>query len=462
MRDHETMLLNMFKDCDDVVSVRFPTGERSVLLLYCTGLLDSQQLHEFVLPRIEHHFQALNLILLNGDDRAEQAIKRVFAGQLLICDDGALYALDISNPPKRQPEESNMEVTIKGAKDGFTEDLTTNVALVRKRLRTNKLCCEKMTIGDLSQTEVALLYMKNLAKPEVIEEARKRLTAIRTDVSSIGFLEEALGGYSESWFPLVETTTRPDYAMFCLANGRFIVMMDGVPSGVIAPATLALQLKSPEDEYNPYFIAALGRFLRYVGLAMSIFVPGFWIALATYHPEQLPMPMLATVTLSRLGLPMSTVFEAFFMQLMFELFREAGMRLPSVIGQTVAVVGGLIVGDAAIRAGLTSPSMLVISALSAVATFTLVNPSLNGTVTLLRFIVMGFAAFVGFFGFFIAVFGIILYLCCLHSYGVPYLSPFAPLQPKQLISAALKKPRRYAKDHPAFVSEQQRKGGNKG
>lgn len=415
-------------------------------VLYCASMIDRNVLQDVLSSSSDSLIDPLNSPLLLKFDPGEEGqnlFNCLFSGKLIVWeqDNQNLYSLDISNQPTRSPEESTMELSLKGPRDGFVESVDINLALVRKRLRTPKLQVERFNIGSDSQTQVCLLFMIDLAPPEVIEEAKRRLNSI--DIKALhgsGELEVLIADRSLAMFPLVDYTGRPDFVVQSLMNTRFALLVDGSPSAIIAPANMSLLVKSPEDSTLPYYFVSFERFLRLIGLMLAGFLPGFWIALLAFNTDQIPLPLLATVTVSRTGLPMSSQMEIFLMMLMFELFREAGIRLPRAVGQTVTVVGGLIVGDAAIRAGLTSPTMLVVAAVTAVATFTLVNQTLNGSVTVIRLYILFASATLGLFGFFLSMFSVFIYLCSLESFGVPYLQPIAPFNPHKVLTAILQLP----------------------
>ncbi|MCA0755438.1 spore germination protein [Paenibacillus sp. N4] len=450
------------KGCNDVVEYTLSVhinGEVDVALFYCGGLIDNQQLQLALLPQLEKWTEQLDhtaegevegealrpgrlFHYIPGGDEA-YLYARLFAGSVILAfsDRAGFYEFDISSQPGRNPEESTMEVSLKGPRDGFVELLSVNVALVRKRLRTPDMHVEYRRIGRESMTEVALLYMSGITKPELVKEARRRLDAIRIpSLNGGGELEELLSDRPFSVFPLIEYVGRPDYVVQSLMNGKVIVMVDGTPSALIAPADMLLLIKSPEDAHLPFYFVSLERLLRLFGLVLALFLPGFWVALSAFNTDQIPYSLLATITISRIGLPVSATMEMFIMLTTFELFREAGVRLPRPVGQTVSVVGGLIVGDAAIRAGLTSPTMLVAAAVTSVATFTLVNQSLTGSVSVVRYAILLLSSVLGIFGFFVGVFAVLIYLCSLESFGHSYLSPLAPLKFRQLAPALMQNP----------------------
>ena len=429
-----------FQGIDEFKMKRYELGDSkqptSVYLLYCEGMIQSQQINETVIPQLNDRLadtdsaDKLDMRMNVSRLQIDELVLGVFSGQLVIYleREGVLFGMDLADIPQRQPQDSNTEQAVKGPRDAFVEELVTNVSLIRKRLRTNSLRCERFKIGKRSQTAVVLLYVQDIANPEIIEEARKRLNGIDID-SLMGSspLEEMLADKSYSLFPLIGYTTRPDFAVDCLIRGRFVVIAQGAPTAVIAPGNLLFMLRSAEDTYFSYLPASFSLIFRYIGLLISLLLPGFYIAITSFNVEQLPYPLLATIGMSRLGLPFPGPLEAFLMVGMFEVFREAGERLPKAVGSTVSVVGGIVVGEAALRAGLASSTLIVVAAITGVAVFTLVNQTLVLAVSITRFAIMICASFLGMYGFMIAVMGVLLYLASLSSFGLPYLAPLSPI-----------------------------------
>ncbi|WP_019532875.1 spore germination protein [Paenibacillus ginsengihumi] len=462
----ETIRL-LFRRSADFVMKRYELGNaeqaQSVFFMYCEGLTDTRPINEYLIPELtrlineQFGLEMDKKLRMTRIQRTADIVDRVFSGELVLYFErlNVIYAVDTADPPHRQPSESNTEISIKGPKDAFVEELTTNVALIRKRLRSNSLCYEQLTIGKRSRSRVALLYIEDITRPELVDEVRTRLQHIEIDLMfSSSQLEEMLADSSRSLFPLLHYTTRPDFAVDCLTRGRFVVIVEGAPTVVIGPANLTLLLKTPEDFYVPFYMSTFGLLLRFIGLGISLLLPGFWIALASFNMEQLPFPFVATISLSRMGLPMPAPLEAFLMIALFELFREAGERLPKAVGQTVAVVGGIVVGDAAIRAGLASTTFLVIAAISAVSSFTLVNQSLVGTVSVIRLLVMLCSSTLGIYGFTLSVIAIVVYLSSLESFGIPYLAPLSPIRWRDVVMAFVRKPWYKKKRRPEIMLTQ--------
>lgn len=425
-------------------------NEKAILSFYCEGMVDSLQLNEYYHLVNAHLWSRAKYLKDEGKvppidkiSTVTDMIEKLFSGYLLYHKSGEthFYGVNIAKIPQRTPEESNTEVSIKGPKDAFTEEIQTNISLIRKRIKTPTLYNESFTLGSISQTKVSLLYLTDKVNHEVIKEVRDRLGSFRAEsVLSAAQLEQWLANRTFSLFPLFDYITRPDFAIESMLRGRFIIIVDGSPMVLIGPVNLTELLKSPEDVHFPYYFVIFQRALRIIGITIAITLPGFWMAISSINLDQLPFSLLATLVVSRQGLPFPAALEAFFIMGLFELLREAGVRMPTAVGQTIAIVGGLIIGDAAIRAGISSPTIIVVIALTAVATYTLVNQSLSGTVTVLRLIILLISSLLGVYGFFISTFAVLIYLCELESFKLAYLDPIVSIKPKEILSALLINP----------------------
>lgn len=472
LANNERWVETEFADCQDVKKQKatfHPGKARSVLFVYCEGMADVKQINETVIPGLRQSLEQIGLRMLTEEsllahwpfssietERELDALPlRLFNGQLVLFVDGidTAFVLDVSNIPNRKPEESNTEISVRGPRDGFVEDLTTNVALIRKRLKSSSMSFEQYRIGRRGQTRIGLLYVRDIIRPGVVEEVRRRLEGIDLDaVYSITELEELIEESTWNIFPTLEYTGRPDYAVASLLRGRFVLLLDGMPTVMVGPGNLTLLFKAAEDLHTAYAFVVFGRLLRIIGLSIALFLPGFYIGITTYHPDQVPLTLLATIVVNRKGVPFPTPVEAVLMLVAFELFREAGLRLPQGIGMTLTVVGGLVVGDASIRAGLTSPSLLVVIALTAVASFTLVNQALVGAVSILRIVIIIMASFLGIFGFLVSVFAILIYMANIRSFGIPYLAPVSPFHFQDFVHAMFRLPRKKIVRRPKILN----------
>ncbi|TPE70211.1 spore germination protein [Halalkalibacterium halodurans] len=453
-----------FHDYSDVYFVQASDQDHSLISFYCKGMVDVTRVNEYYYAFVEEmeaeNYKCKEYIPPSIQIKTVASlIEKTFSGYLIFYQKGNsfFYGIDVAKVPQREPAESRTEVSIKGPKDAFTEELNLNISLIRKRLKTEYLFSEAFTLGSISQTKVALLYLDNKINPKMLHEVRSRLERFDSEsITSGGQLEQWLSDRTFCLFPLFDYIMRPDFAIECMLRGRFILVVDGSPTVLIGPINLFELIKSPEDTHFPYFFVAFQRVLRLISLSVAIFLPGFWLAISSVNLDQLPLPLLSTAAVARDGLPFPSVVEALFILGLFELLREAGLRMPSALGPTISIVGGLIIGDAAIRAGLASPALIVIIALTAVATFTLVNQSLTSTVSVLRIYTLVLSSFLGIYGFFISMFSILIYLSRLSSFHIDYLDPIASLSYKDFLAALLVNPFKRKK----FNSSMLKKGDN--
>jgi len=468
-----------FKNSSDVVlktmDYKGTATIHSLTFLYCANLVDANVINETILPKIAEamgHERTFSIERLNslltitkiadeGNIKYEVE-KKLFSGELVIFNQNSseIYFVPVSNPPKRNPEESNLETSIRGPRDGFVENISDNMALIRQRLKTASLKSIEFIIGERSKTKVMLLYMEDIINPSILDEVKKRLESLTIDTLSSSYqVEEMLYDRTYSIFPLMDYIGRPDYAADSLNQGKFVILVEGSPSCLIGPISVNQLLFTPEDFNNSFFYISFVRILRLAALITTIYLPGFFISLIRFQTEQLPYPLLATISTTRLGLPLSAVMEAFIMLTLFELFKEAGLRLPKAVGQTVAVLGGLIIGDAAIRAGLTSPAMLVVISLTVISGYTLINQNIAGNVVILRYIVLLVSSILGMYGFFLAFFSITTLIFSLESFGQSYVTFYANPKFPAILSTFIKLPYKLLKkrnpdNHPQDPTRQ--------
>lgn len=471
---NEQTLLQRFQMCRDVKHhvYKLVAGDEQsrIVLLYCDGLCDNQQLiQDVVLPHLtrfyeNHGFQKnqevlescqLQLESISFEEWGQKSETDIFEGKLLLFIPTltALFSLDISKKPARQPEESNIEVSIRGPKDGFVEELGVNVALIRKRIKSTSMVYETKTVGVRTKTTIAILYMQDIVDPKIVQDIKTKLDRLHIDGAFSATQLEEFMEPTKALFPLMGYTGRPDFTVNCMMNGRVALIVDGTPAALIAPANLYLLLKTPEDIHFTALSATFGQSLRLLGLSVSLMLPGFWVAILSFHQDQLPYYLLATIGINRLGIPLGVAEEMFLALIFLEILREAGIRLPSAIGSTVTVVGGLILGDAAIRAGFLSPSIVVIGAITQVFGSTLSNQSLAGTMSILRFFLFALSAILGIYGYLLALFIVTTHLASLRSCGLPYLAPISPLY-EDFANALFRLPWRWRKTRPDMLNTQ--------
>ncbi|HYF81098.1 MAG TPA: spore germination protein [Symbiobacteriaceae bacterium] len=379
---------------------------------------------------------------------------RVLAGNTLLLVEGLDRAAEISTQgwDHRSPEEPIAEPVVRGPKEGFVETAVINLVLIRRRLLDERLRTEMFTIGSRTNTTVYLVYMVELAIPELVNEVRKRLSAIHVDnILESGVLEELMEDSAYTPFPLMKATERPDVVAGELLEGKVALVIDGTPHALVAPATFVGGMQAAEDYYQRWPMATFIRFLRFAFLFISLLGPSMYIAITTFHPEMLPTDLLLSLAVAREGVPFPAVIEAILMEISFEALREAGVRLPKTVGQTVSIVGALVIGEAAVRARLVSPVMVIVVAITGIASFVIPNYSTALAIRLLRFPMMMLAGTLGFFGLVIGLIALSIHLASLRSFGIPYMAPTMPPTPDDFKDMMIRMPWWAMKRRPRFM-----------
>ncbi|MFC3799126.1 spore germination protein [Cohnella sp. GCM10012308] len=441
------------KDRRDIVSQRIDQGKFACTVYYMAEAIDLEMLQTHVLRTLIAPYAGSDQARLSDilEHRSyfptpysltrlpEAALEGLLNGQVVLCIDGetAGVLFPFKKTASRSVTVSENEKTIRGPKESFIEDIWTNLSLIRQRIKSDNLITETFTIGTESHTTVMLLYMKGRCDDELAGTIRSKLQGLKTDrLPGSSFLEEALDDRLASPFPKMLNTERPDVVVSSLYEGRIALLTDGSPSNLVAPATLLSFMQSAEDYYQRYFYSSWVRVLRYVFFGLSLILPSAYVAITTFHPEMLPYNLLISIASSRDIVPFPAIVEALIMEVTFEVMREAGQRIPTTIGQTISIVGAIVIGDAAVQAGIVSAPMVIIVALTGISSFIVPHFSMTLTVRFLRFVLVFISALFGLLGLLIGVFFIYIHLLSMDSFGTPYLSPFIPFKPEQMRDAA--------------------------
>lgn len=359
----------------------------------------------------------------------EQLFDKLLTGFSILLVDGSAHALAIGTKDvKARPvEEPNVQSVVRGPREGFSEVLVWNTAMLRRKINSRHLWIETMKIGDVTRTEVALVYIENIASKDIVEQARNRLKSIRTDsVLESNYIEEFLQDRKYSPFPTIFNTERPDVVSAGLLEGRVAILVDGTPFALMAPALFVQFFQSSEDYYQRTDFSSLIRLLRFLSFFLAGVTPALYIAISTFHHEMLPTTLLYNLASQREGVPFPAFVEAMMMEVTFEILREASVRMPKSIGQAISIVGTLVVGQAAVEAGLVSAAMVIVVSITAISNFVIPSFNMGISVRMIRFSLMMLAASLGLYGIFLGGIVLILHLCSLSSLGVPYMSPVAP------------------------------------
>jgi hypothetical protein len=384
----------------------------------------------------------------------KEAVEFISMGVTFVHVDTMDYAVGVIAPqlPARSISEPEAEPLVRGPREGFTEKLQDNTGLVRKRIHSPDLKSEPMKIGRRSQTSVVIMYIRDLVDDGVLKEAKRRLQNVDLDVLiESAQIEEFIEDHTFSPFPQIVNTERPDKVAAGLAEGRVAILVDGTPFALIIPSVFTDFLQASEDYYQRFLFSSAIRLLRILTFLIALTGPSLYIAITTFHQELIPTPLLFTIVSARTGVPFPALIEALIMEVAFEILREAGVRLPRPVGSAVSIVGGLVVGQAAVEAGIISQAMIIVMAFTGIASFTIPAFNLSLSTRLLRFAMMLVGAALGLFGIACGLMIIGLHLCGLRSFGVPYMAPFAPTYFRSWLSEVFVAPYSWRKYRPAYL-----------
>lgn len=436
----------------DVIIRRMRIGKNlnaDAAVIYIDGLVDREMVNHYILHPLMYDLQLIkdnavqnnsSLIdfikssvltvgqIINTKD-IDEIISNVLTGHTAIIVEGTNQSLliDAKGWETRNIEEPGNEVSIRGPKDSFTETLRTNTALLRRKIRDPRLTFQSLQIGERSKTDVSVAYIKGITPDNLIKEINQRLERINVDaILDVGYIEQYIEDNALSLFPTIGSSERPDVVAAKILEGRAAIFVDGSPMALTMPFLFIEGFQSPDDYYARPFFSTLMRWVRMLGFILSIYLPGIFVSLKTFHPELFPTNLLISLAAAREGLPLPVVLEALLMLMMFEILREAGLRMPRSLGQAVSIVGALVIGQAAVSAGLVGAPIVIVIATTAIASFLVVPFADLGA--LFRLIITIVAGFIGLFGIVIFTLEILSHLEALRSMGVPYLSPMSPLK----------------------------------
>lgn len=439
LKKNKCILKSELMDCEDVVFRDIAIdGGKSFCIIYAAQMVDKQLLTTNILKPIIHgelSSESIKDVIPSGQVEESSLIEectcKIFNGAAVVLIDNEDYAIiidGISGYKNRSIMPSEAEPTVKGPKDSFTESLFTNMSLVRKRLLNKHCKCKIMKMGKYTQNSTAVMYIDAIANAKMVDEVFRRLNAVKNEeILSGNYIEEFIADSPNSLYPTALISDRPDRVVASLLDGRVAILQDNNPDAVIVPSIFIDFFKTPDDYYEKYWVSTLFRFIRYMGFLVTIFLPSIYIAVTTFNQELLPTSLIITLAKQRDGVPLPASLETFLMYVSFLAIREAGTRLPRGVGETVSIVGGIIVGDASVRAGLVSPAVVVITALTGITSFLTPSTQLTSVTGYLKFISLIASSFIGIWGIFLVFIINMGHIEYLRSFGVPYMSPVSPL-----------------------------------
>lgn len=430
----------------DVIIRKFKVARKTdAFVLYIDGMVDKNTVNNFILRQlmIPEHFLDFeegsvidyiveNVLSVNRvikEKAYEQIINYVLNGITAVFIDGCEECIIIENQgyEKRSIDKPITEDVIRGAQEGFNESMRTNITLIRRIIKNKNLITEIMSVDRTNKTSCSMLYIKGIANPTVIKEVKRRITNLNIDfISTNGMLEELISDQTLMPFSQVLTTERPDRAAAGIMDGKVILVLDGIPFVSLIPTSFFEAMQSSEDFSLKWQYATFLRYLRMFALFTTLLLPGLYGAVILFHQEMIPTELLNSIVKSRENVPFPTMIEIVFMEISFELIREGGIRVPGVIGNTLGIVGALILGQAAVQAQLASPVLIIIIAVVGISSFAIPSYSMAFELRLFRFAFIFFGAIAGFYGISIALVILLGLACSIKSFGVPFLAPVAP------------------------------------
>jgi len=400
----------------------------------------------------------LSTATLQETQAMDVAVEYILAGETVIFIDGYDSALSVSTQgyEARKVEEPDTESSVRGPREGFNEVLKVNTSLIRRKIINPNLVFEGMKLGKQTKTNIRIGYIKGIANPKVIEEVKNRLGRIDTDVIlESGYIEQFIEDHPYSIFPTIANSEKPDKIAAKILEGRVAIFCDGTPFVLTVPHLFVETLQVGEDYYSRPYLSSLIRLLRLLCLFLTIASPGLYIALTTYHHEMVPALLLTSMAAAEEKVPFPTFIEAMLMAVVFEILREAGVRMPRPVGAAISIVGALVIGEAAVQAGFVSAPMVIVIALTGICGF--VVSALNDANILSRFLIMLLAGALGLYGILMGFLMILGHMCSLRSFGTPYLTPQAPIVWSEWKDSIIRLPLWFLKSRPQSITWQESK-----
>ncbi|MFW6305872.1 MAG: spore germination protein [Bacillota bacterium] len=451
---------------DDVVIRKINLGSKlgiKAALVFIDGLIDKNVINESILKPllIEEFSKNDTKELASGDiirfieentmtinelevvNELDKVIQASLSGDTVLLVDGYqdVFILNTKGWELRGVSEPETESVIRGPRDGFTETLRVNTAMIRRRIKHSALRILSMSVGKYSKTDIAICYIEGLSNKFLVQEVKERISNIKIDsVQESGFIEQLIEDNHFSPFPQILSTERPDRVAANLMEGRIAIVTDGTPFILIAPVTFSVFFQAPEDYYDRFIIGSIVRIIRFIALIIALILPAIYIAIIAFHPEMIPTQLALAFAGGRSAVPFPSYMEAFVMTGLMELLREGSIRLPNPIGPTIGIVGALIIGDAAVSASIVSPFMVIIVAITTIASFAIPDYTAAIAIRIVKIPLMIFATLFGLYGLVLGLILLSIHLVSLKSFGIPYMTPLAPSRINDMKDAILRGP----------------------
>ncbi|WP_163536266.1 spore germination protein [Gracilibacillus sp. YIM 98692] len=453
-------LIKQMKVSNDFIYFKNDQSPQPIHLYYFMSLVDSEIIHRDILPylnresltslqKLKQELPIENIEITSDVNKIEQKVLR---GSIIIQLDKSSTEVALIRAELNKAREVSLpevEFSVVGPKESFVESLDTNLNLIRKRLPIPELQIAEYSVGKLSKTRVAVVSIEGITNEENVNTVKQRIQAIEFDtINDSSYIVQLITDNKNSPFPQLIDTERPDRIASVLAEGKVAILVDGAPHGILGPTTFIEFFSAFEDYFLNWITASFFRLIRLFAVIFSILITPIYVAVLTYHYELIPKDLVSILVISRREIPLPPILEAIFLEIAIELLREAGARLPTKVGQTIGIVGGIVIGTASVEAGLTSNVLLIIVALAALASFTTPVYKMGNTIRLIRFPFLIFAHFWGLLGVAICFCFTITHLLKLTSLGRPFLEPIFPPRISDLKDAVIRLPFNFQAKRP--------------
>lgn len=448
-------LIKIIKDkcgnSDDIIVRNITINSNEVYVIFSEVLCDGRNVNDFIIRNISklvttphsNNLYSLVFNIISGTNLKEirdidEVISYIFKGFCIILVDNKFIVVEMRASIDRGVNSADSEVSIIGPKDSFNENFNTNLGLIRRRLRTNDLYLKTLFIGKNSNTKVGVCYMNNIARSELVDNVMNKLQKINIDgIIDSGYIREKLIK-RDSVFPVINITERPDTVSQGLLEGKIAIIVDNSPYVMIIPTFFIDFLHTPDDYYQKPINTTFIRIIRLIGFIIAIFLPSYYISITTHNTSSIPIALLTNFTSQRLTVPFPAFIEALIMIISFEILRESDARIPAKMGTSVSILGGLVIGDAAVSAGIVSPIMIIVIAISAISGLIFTSNALTSAIRYYRIFLLIISTFFGIYGIFIGLIFLITKLCSITSFGFPYMAPISPIIKNELNDAVVR------------------------
>ncbi|WP_191560181.1 spore germination protein [Metabacillus idriensis] len=449
-------ILTHLDHTDDLGQRKIRFKEKQGLLLYVVPLMKTEKINQDIIAPLQHAQsgeveEIVQVASIAKTKDIHEAIHLLSKGAclFLIEDLDYIYAIDATLHESRAVEQPHNEKVVHGSHEGFVENLNKNINLIRQRILDGSVVVKYVEIGEISRTRIAVVYLNHITNKALVEKVLSRLKSIQVDaVDTPGIIDESIEESPYSLFPQILNTERPDRVVSNLLEGRIAILITGSSSALIAPVNFFSFFQSPEDYNSRSVFGTFYRLIRILGFFIAISLPALYIATISFHYELIPNDLILTVKSSLENVPLPPIAEALLMVIILELLREAALRLPTAISQTIGVVGGLVIGTAIVEANLVSNMMIIVIALTAIASFVVPSNEMSTSLRVLSFPMMFGAAIFGYLGIVFIFVIILMHLTLLESFGAPYLYPLAPFQLKNIKDSVVRMNHWYMNDRP--------------